>query len=139
MQCMGTLSSNINFPTCFLHNLVRRHGGFFAALNSEEFTLSLLNILQNLSNHRVTPFNAKEDFAEKFFVAAKPTTLLGTNSSSSNKVQRKDKTVQTNMVAYVVWAINYKSEISFDLRGCLEVIVASKPYFLCWSQFDGSS
>ena len=28
------------------------------------------------------------------------------------------------MVAYVVWAINFKSDFRFDLRGCLEVILA---------------
>ena len=37
------------------------------------------------------------------------------------------------MVAYVVYAVNFKSEFRSDLQGCLEVTVASKPHFLCWS------
>ena len=52
------------------------------------------------------------------------------------KVQKKAKTVKTNMVS---WAINFKSEVRPDLRGCLEATVASKPHFLCWSPIDGSS
>ena len=30
---------------------------------------------------------------------------------------------------YVVWAMNFKSEVRLDLRGCLETKVASKPLF----------
>ena len=52
---------------------------------------------------------------------------------------KKVKTVQTNMVAYVVWAINFKHDFRFDLQGCLEAVLASKPHFLCWSPIDGSS
>ena len=52
---------------------------------------------------------------------------------------KKAKTVQTNIVAYVVWAIDFKSNVRCDLRGCLEVVLASKPHFLCWSPIDGSS
>ena len=31
-------------------------------------------------------------------------------------VQKKAKTVQTNMIAHVIWAINFKSEVRYDLR-----------------------
>ena len=37
------------------------------------------------------------------------------------KVQRKAKTVRTNMVAYVVLAVYFKYEIISNLQGCLEV------------------
>ena len=43
------------------------------------------------------------------------------------------------MVAYVVWDINFKSDVRSDLQGCLEAIVASKPSFLCLYLIDGSS
>ena len=43
------------------------------------------------------------------------------------------------MVAYVVWAINFKSDFRFDLKVCLEAALASKPHFLGWFQIDGSS
>ena len=41
------------------------------------------------------------------------------------------KTVPTNMVSYVVWAINLISDFTLDLQVCLrfEVTVASKPHF----------
>ena len=86
-----------------------------------------------------------------FLVAAKPTTLIERQIHLSFflsfflssffliKVQRKAKTVQTNMGTYVVWAINFVSEVRSDLRGCLVVTVASKPHFLCWSLIDGPS
>ena len=74
-----------------------------------------------------------------YLVAAKPSnSSRGELSPSffflllSHEVQKKVQTVQTNMVAYVVWAINFKSEVRSDLRGCLEAIGASKPHFLCW-------
>lgn len=57
----------------------------------------------------------------------------------SVKVQKKAKAVQTNMLAYVVWAIIFKSEVRSDLQGCLEAIVASKHHFLGWAPIDGSS
>ena len=77
-----------------------------------------------------------------FLVAAKPTTLVeisGFFFLLYNEVQKKVQTVQTNMVAYAIWATNFKSEVRCDLRGCLEAIVASKPHFLCCSPIDGSS
>ena len=43
---------------------------------------------------------------------------------------KKNKTVQTNMEAYVVWAINLKTDFRIDLRVCLEAVLASKPHFL---------
>ena len=52
---------------------------------------------------------------------------------------KKTKTVQTNMVAYVVCTTDFTSEVRSDLWGCLEAIVAAKPHFLCWSPIDGSS
>ena len=48
----------------------------------------------------------------------------------SVRFQKEVKTAKTNMVAYVVWAKNFKSDFRFDLRGCLEATVASKPQFL---------
>ena len=42
----------------------------------------------------------------------------------SHKVQKKVKTDQTNMVAYVIWAINLKSKIRSDLRGFLPAAAA---------------
>ena len=33
------------------------------------------------------------------------------------------------MVTYAVWAIDFKSDFRFDLRGCLEAMVSSKPHF----------
>ena len=68
-----------------------------------------------------------------FLVAAKPTTLVETNSSSFFLLSffliicpKMAKTVQTNMVAYVILAINFKSEVRSDLRGYLEAVVASE-------------
>ena len=57
----------------------------------------------------------------------------------SVNVQKKVQTVLTNMVAYVVWAINFKSDFRFDHQGCLEAMVASKLHFLCCSLIDQSS
>ena len=57
---------------------------------------------------------------------------------SSLEVQKRVKTVQANMVVYVIWAINFKSDVRYDLRGCLEAIVTSKLH-LCCSLIDGSS
>ena len=68
-----------------------------------------------------------------------PATLVELNVlllSSSKKMKKSFKTAQTNMVAYVIWAINFKSEVRSDLRGCLEAIVASKSHFLCLSPID---
>ena len=48
---------------------------------------------------------------------------------SSHEVQKKVQTVQTNIVVYVIWAINFKYDVRCDLRGCLEAIGASKPHF----------
>ena len=48
---------------------------------------------------------------------------------SSLEVQKRVKTVQANMVVYVIWAINFKCDVRYDLRGCLEAIVASNPIF----------
>ena len=72
-------------------------------------------------------------------------------SSFLMKVQKKVKTVQTNMAAYVVWAINFKSEVRSGLNGYLEATVASKNLILrlmevlnllttnCWAPIDGKS
>ena len=62
----------------------------------------------------------------------------GKLSSFLTKFIKRGKTVQTNMVVYVVWAINFKSEFRSDFRGCLKVTVASKPHFLCWSPIKWS-
>ena len=40
---------------------------------------------------------------------------------------KKVKTAKTKMVAYVEWAMNFKSDFRFDLRGCFEAVLASKP------------
>ena len=89
-----------------------------------------------------------------FLPAAKPTGLVETDSSFFFfliKVQKKAKTVQRNMVAYVVLAMNFKSEVRSDLQGCLEATVASKHHFLhlmevlnllttnSWAPIDGRS
>ena len=42
------------------------------------------------------------------------------------------------MVAYVVWAIDLKSEVRSCLQGCLEAMMALKPNFLCLCPIDGS-
>ena len=67
----------------------------------------------------------------KFLVAAKPTTLVEASCVplSVNGLQKRAKTVQTSMAVYVGWAIGFKSEVRSDLRGCLEVIVASNIIF----------
>ena len=57
-------------------------------------------------------------------------------SSSSVRFQKQVDRVQTNMVAWVVRATNIKSDFRFDLQGCLEAVLASKPHFLCCSQID---
>ena len=66
---------------------------------------------------------------DRFLVAAMPTTLEANVLLSSVKVPKKAKTVQTNMVEYVIWIIDFKSKVRSVLRGCLETIVASKPHF----------
>ena len=79
---------------------------------------------------------------KSFLVAAKPSNSSRGELSSFfllSKCKKRVKTVQTNMVAYVIWAINFKSEVRSDLRGCLEAIVASKSHFLCLSPIEGSS
>ena len=43
------------------------------------------------------------------------------------------------MIAYVVWAINFIFDVRSDLQDCLEIIMASKPCFLLWSQIVRSS
>ena len=43
------------------------------------------------------------------------------------------------MVTYAVWAIDFKSDFRFDLRGCLEAMVASKPHFKNFYLKSGSS
>ena len=53
-----------------------------------------------------------------FLPAAKPTGLVGVSwffLSFLIKVQKKVKTVKINMVAYVVWVINFESDFRFDL------------------------
>ena len=52
---------------------------------------------------------------------------------------KRAKTVQTNMESYVDWAIEFKSDFTLDLRGCLEATVASKPHLLYCSPNNGSS
>ena len=77
-----------------------------------------------------------------FLRAAKSTGLVEISCvvlSSFCICSKKGQTGQTNMVAYVGWAINFKSDFRFDLRGCLEAALASKPHFLCRSPIDGSS
>ena len=84
-------------------------------------------------------------FSFTFLPAAKPTGLVEASYVLSFFFflppfgPKRVKTAQTNMVAYVVWDINFKSDFRIDLRGCLEAVLASKPHFLCWSQNDGSS
>ena len=40
--------------------------------------------------------------------------------------QKKAKTFQMNIIAYVIWAKNFKSYIRSDHGGCLEALEASK-------------
>ena len=94
-----------------------------------------------------------------FLPAAKPTGLGETDFlllsffflKRCKKSFKTAKSVQTNMVAYVVWAINFKSEVRSDLQGCLEATVASKHHILhlmevlnllttnSWAPIDGRS
>ena len=53
----------------------------------------------------------------------------GAKCSFFIQVQKKVKTAKINTVAYVVWAFNFKSDFIFDLQGCLEATMASKPHF----------
>ena len=39
------------------------------------------------------------------------------------KVPGKDETAETNMVACIIWAVYFKSEVRFDLGGSLEALV----------------
>ena len=50
---------------------------------------------------------------------------------------KKVKVAQTNLVAYVVWPKISNLILKFTSEAVLEVTVASKPHFLCWSQIDG--
>ena len=42
---------------------------------------------------------------------------------------KRTKTAPTNLVVYVFCAINFKFGFRFDLRGCLEAVLASKHHF----------
>ena len=55
-----------------------------------------------------------------FLPAVQPTGLVETNVLSffhQSSKEVKTKRIQTNMVAWVVWAINFKSDFRFNLRG----------------------
>ena len=82
----------------------------------------------------------KKGFSQQnFLVGASRDKLVLSSFSLSHEVQKRVKTVQTNMVAYIICVINFQSDVRSDLRGCLEAIVASKLHFLSQSTIDGSS
>ena len=72
-----------------------------------------------------------------FLVAAKPTTLAELNVLSFFLPPYGSK--MSKLGSNVIWAINFKSEIRTDLRGCLEVKGGLKISFSFWSPIAGSS
>ena len=71
--------------------------------------------------------------ADKVFTCGEAERSSINKFSSSSSFQEDAKKLQNSpnlrcffRVAYVVWAINFKSEVRSNLRGCLEAVVASK-------------
>ena len=45
------------------------------------------------------------------------------------------QTGSTKAVSYIIWITNLKSEIRYELRGRLEAVLASKPFFFVLEKF----